>query len=94
MTNVISFYGGYVLKYIGDAVLAFFVIEDTTSDEQYMNKMKNSGRGIRNQQWFLLPPIQQWDWLCLARLSRVIKEGINPILNQYDYPELKVRVGN
>ena len=45
MTNVISLYGGYVLKYIGDAVLAFFVIEDTTSDEQYMNKVKNSGEG-------------------------------------------------
>ena len=26
-------------------------------------------------------------------MIRVIKEGINPILNQYDYPELKVRVG-
>ena len=43
MTNIVSFYGGYVLKYIGDAVLAFFVIDDTTSDEQYMNKVKNSG---------------------------------------------------
>jgi adenylate cyclase len=26
-------------------------------------------------------------------MIKVIKEGINPILNQYDYPELKVRVG-
>jgi class 3 adenylate cyclase len=26
-------------------------------------------------------------------MIRVIQEGINPILSQYDYPELKVRVG-
>ena len=43
MTNIVSLYGGYVLKYIGDAVLAFFVIDDTISDEQYMNKVNNSG---------------------------------------------------
>jgi hypothetical protein len=34
MTNIISLYGGYVLKYIGDAVLAFFVIEDATRNGQ------------------------------------------------------------
>ena len=27
MSLVISMYGGYVLKYIGDAVLVFFVVE-------------------------------------------------------------------
>ncbi|HZA68952.1 MAG TPA: adenylate/guanylate cyclase domain-containing protein, partial [Nitrososphaeraceae archaeon] len=27
MSSVISMYGGYVLKYIGDAVLAFFIVE-------------------------------------------------------------------
>ena len=26
-------------------------------------------------------------------MIKIIKEGINPILNQYDYPELKVRIG-
>jgi adenylate cyclase len=26
-------------------------------------------------------------------MIKVIQEGINPILNQYDYPELKVRIG-
>jgi class 3 adenylate cyclase len=26
-------------------------------------------------------------------MIKAIQEGINPILNQYDYPELKVRVG-
>ena len=30
---------------------------------------------------------------CASTMIKVIKEGINPILNQYDYPELKVRVG-
>ena len=28
MSLIVSMYGGYVLKYIGDAVLAFFVVED------------------------------------------------------------------
>jgi adenylate cyclase len=26
-------------------------------------------------------------------MIRVIQEGINPILNQYDYSEMRVRVG-
>jgi len=34
MTKIIAMYGGYVLKYIGDAVLAFFVIEDLGHKEQ------------------------------------------------------------
>jgi len=26
-------------------------------------------------------------------MIRVIQQGLNPILNQYDYPELQVRIG-
>ena len=26
-------------------------------------------------------------------MIRVVQEGINPILNQYDYPEMRLRVG-
>lgn len=92
MTNIISLYGGYVLKYIGDAVLAFFVIEDTTSDVQNINKVNNSAEESEINKGF--SSLQFSNGIsCALTMIRVIKEGINPILNQYDYPELKVRVG-
>ncbi len=92
MTNIISLYGGYVLKYIGDAVLAFFVIEDTTSDEQNINKLNNSVEESETNNGF--SSLQFSNGIsCALTMIRVIKEGINPILNQYDYPELKVKVG-
>lgn len=92
MTNIISLYGGYVLKYIGDAVLAFFVIEDTTRNEQYTDKVINEGDESENNSGF--SSLQFSNGIgCALTMIKVIKEGINPILNQYDYPELKVRVG-
>ena len=92
MTSIISLYGGYVLKYIGDAVLAFFVIEDTTREEQYINKMNDSeGESGPNNSFAALQFSNGIS--CALTMIKVIKEGINPILNQYDYPELKVRVG-
>jgi len=92
MTSIISLYGGYVLKYIGDAVLAFFVIEDTTREEQYINKMNDSeGESEPNNNFASLQFSNGIS--CALTMIKVIKEGINPILNQYDYPELKVRVG-
>jgi adenylate cyclase len=30
---------------------------------------------------------------CANCMTAVIKNGINPILNQYDYPELGVKIG-
>jgi len=30
--------------------------------------------------------------MCKSMIA-VIKNGINPILNQYDYPELRVKIG-
>ncbi|MDQ3084672.1 MAG: adenylate/guanylate cyclase domain-containing protein [Thermoproteota archaeon] len=92
MTNIISLYGGYVLKYIGDAVLAFFVIEDTTSDEQYTSKVNNLREESETNNGF--SSLQFSNGIsCAWTMIKIIKEGINPILNQYDYPELKVRVG-
>ncbi len=92
MTNIISLYGGYVLKYIGDAVLAFFVIEDSTRNGQYSDKVINEGNDSENNNGFA--SLQFSNGIgCALTMIRVIKEGINPILNQYDYPELKVRVG-
>jgi adenylate cyclase len=70
MSLMIAAYGGYVLKYVGDAILAFFV---TDYSDLY------------------LPSINAVN--CACAMIKVIREGLNPILNQYDYPELNVRIG-
>src|ERR671925_1491248 len=70
MSLTISAYGGYVLKYVGDAILAFF---PATGDDYY------------------LPCINAVN--CARSMIRIMREGINPILNQYDYAEMSVRVG-
>jgi class 3 adenylate cyclase len=69
MSITISAYGGYVLKYVGDAILAFFLATDDT----------------------YLPCVNAVN--CARSMIKIIREGINPILNQYDYPEMNVRVG-
>lgn len=71
MSLIISAYGGYVLKYIGDAVLAFFTVDP--SDDLHARCINAV--------------------TCACSMIKVISQGINPILNQYDYPELKVRIG-
>ncbi|MCI0565173.1 MAG: adenylate/guanylate cyclase domain-containing protein [Nitrososphaera sp.] len=69
MSLTITAYGGYVLKYVGDAILAFFVAEG----EPY------------------LPCVNAVN--CARSMIKIMRDGINPILNQYDYPEMNVRVG-
>lgn len=70
MSLMIAAYGGYVLKYIGDAVLAFFPV---SSLDQY------------------LPCINAVN--CARSMIKIIREGMNPILNEYGYQEIGVRVG-
>lgn len=69
MSLIITAYGGYVLKYVGDAILAFFVAEG----DPY------------------LPTVNAVN--CARSMIKIIRDGINPILNQYDYPEMSVRIG-
>jgi len=69
MSLTISAYGGYVLKYVGDAILAFFL----ATDDIY------------------LPCVNAVN--CARSMIKIMRDGINPILNQYDYPEMSVRVG-
>lgn len=71
MSLMIAAYGGYVLKYVGDAILAFFVVDDNYD--------------------LYLPCINAV--YCARSMIKVMRQGINPILNQYDYPEMSVRVG-
>jgi adenylate cyclase len=69
MSYIVQSYGGYVLKYVGDAVIAFF--------PSGYNKLLACDKAVR----------------CAKSMITVIKNGINPILNQYDYPELRVKIG-
>jgi adenylate cyclase len=69
MTSTVRSYGGYVLKYVGDAIIAFFPAG--------YNKLLACDKAVQ----------------CANSMITVIKNGINPILNQYDYPELSVKIG-
>ncbi len=69
MSFTITAYGGYILKYVGDAILAFFL----ATDDVY------------------LPCVNAVN--CARSMIKIVRDGINPILNQYDYPEMSVRVG-
>jgi len=69
LAYVVKQYGGFVLKFIGDAVLAYFIAEK--------NALLASDNAVN----------------CARSMITVIKRGINPILNQYDYPELMVKIG-
>jgi adenylate cyclase len=91
MTILLSLYGGYVLKYIGDAVLAFFVVDTTNTKDSYddENKPTTVSSGIDNFDSLSYTNVIS----CAYTMIKVIQEGINPILNQNDYPDLKVRIG-
>jgi class 3 adenylate cyclase len=69
MSQVIYSHEGYVLKYVGDAVIAFF--------PSSYNKLLACDRAVQ----------------CAKSMLTVVGNGINPILNQYDYPELNVKLG-
>jgi adenylate cyclase len=69
MTSIVRSYGGYVLKYVGDAIIAFF--------PSGYNKLLACDKAVQ----------------CAKSMIAVIKNGINPILKQYDYPELGVKIG-
>jgi len=69
MAAVIRQHRGYVLKFVGDAVIGYFVSEESgiiAADDAV---------------------------LCAKSMISVIQKGINPILNQYDYPDLMVKIG-
>jgi adenylate cyclase len=72
MPIIVKAFGGYVLKYVGDAVLAFFVVPAHRSEAKLacINAIN-----------------------CAKCMVQVARQAINPILNQYDYPEMNVRIG-
>lgn len=69
MASVIRNHHGLVLKFVGDAVIGYFVAE------------LDSRQAARNAV------------SCARSMHDVIQNGINPILNQYDYPDLMAKIG-
>ena len=69
MAAVIRQHHGYVLKFVGDAVIGYFVAEG--------NSVLTADNAIN----------------CAKSMNIVIQKGINPILNQYDYPDLRIKIG-
>ncbi len=72
MAAVIRQHHGYVLKFVGDAVIGYFV-----SDEDEIYETVAADDAVN----------------CAKSIISVIQKGINPILNQYDYPDLMVKIG-
>lgn len=71
----ITEHGGYVLKYAGDSVLAFFPLIGTEAARAADEAV---ARGVV---------------ACGREIVTVIRQVINPILAEYYYPELAVRIG-
>ena len=69
MASVIRLHNGYVLKFVGDAIIGYFVAKD--------NPIMASDNAVT----------------CAQSMLTVIQKGINPILNQYDYPDLMAKIG-
>lgn len=69
MASTIRHHSGYVLKFVGDAVIGYFVAEE--------NQLQPADNAV----------------LCAKSMISVIQKGINPILNQYDYPDLAIKIG-
>jgi adenylate cyclase len=104
MSVIVNMYGGYILKYIGDAVMAFFVPGGSlNSDIDYSPRSsydRSNGRDGNSsslgnldmhEDKYFLSCINAID--CGRSMVRIILQGINPILNQFDYPELGIRIG-
>jgi adenylate cyclase len=108
MSIVVNMYGGYVLKYIGDAVLGFFVPGGSLRSDnegnpsnikedfgEKFNSRDENGSSLGNLEMsednYFLSCINAID--CGRSMVRIILQGMNPILNQFDYPELGVRIG-
>ncbi len=67
MVAVIRQHHGYVLKFVGDAVIGYFVGDKMQTGDNAVN--------------------------CAKSMISIIQKAINPILNQYDYPDLMVKIG-
>lgn len=69
MASLVVSYEGMVLKYMGDAVIGYFVAAN--------NSLLAADKAVE----------------CAKSMVCIVKEGINPVLDQYYYPEMHVKVG-
>ena len=68
MAFAVKAHDGFVLKFVGDAVIGYFI---------HTSQLIAADNAVS----------------CAKSMIRIIDEGINPILNQYDYPDLFVKIG-
>jgi len=69
MGYVIKQHNGYILKYVGDAVIGYFAEKGSVAN------------------------IADSSVSCAESMLKVVKTGINPVLQQYDYPDLAIKIG-
>jgi len=69
MAYVIQQHNGFVLKFVGDAVIGYFIAEN--------NALLAADAAVN----------------CAKSMISIVEKGINPILNQYDYPDLQCKIG-
>ena len=97
VASVIISYGGYVLKYVGDAVLGFFVVHTKYEFGNNMVQYDNSNdhANLTGQKDYpnrnYIPCVNAIN--CGRSIIKILDQAINPILNQYGYPEMSVRIG-
>src|SRR5215212_6965383 len=72
MSIIVRAFAGYILKYVGDVVLAFFVVP------RFKYEPKAACINAVN---------------CAKYMLRIAREALNPILNQYNCPEMNLRIG-
>lgn len=69
MANLVTVYDGMVLKYMGDAIIGYFIAGD--------NSLLAADKAVE----------------CAKSMIHVVENGINPVLDQYYYPVMRVKVG-
>jgi class 3 adenylate cyclase len=69
MAVIIEHYNGYVLKFVGDAAIGYFMIH---------SKSNVTANQVVN---------------CAKTMILVIEDAINSVFSEFDFPELKVKIG-
>ena len=68
MALAIKQHNGFVLKFVGDAVIGYFI---------HTSVLIAADNAVS----------------CAQRMIQIMEQGVNPILNNYDYPDLLLHIG-
>jgi len=68
MAYTVTQFGGYMLKFVGDAVIGYFI---------HTSVLIAADNAVS----------------CAQRMIQIMEQGVNPILNNYDYPDLLLHIG-